>query len=75
MKITIESTSEIVEVNGVAARVWQGTSEAGVPVQCLIVRVAADKRYPCAEFERDLKETRSPTSADPMRAFPLRMVL
>jgi hypothetical protein len=75
MKMHIESTSQIVEVNGVDARVWEGTTDAGVPVQCLIVRIAADRRYSCAEFERDLKETRSPTSADPVRAFPLRMVL
>lgn len=32
MKITIESTTQIVEANGVKCRVWEGVTERGVKV-------------------------------------------
>lgn len=45
MKITIESTSQIVTiVQGVAeitARVWEGQTESGIKVACLIPRIVA----------------------------------
>jgi len=31
MKLTIEHTDRIVEVNGVPARVWEGVSDTGIP--------------------------------------------
>ncbi len=73
MKITIESTSETVIANGVECRVWEGFSEKSVPVQCLIVRIAADKGADLAQFEADLQEQRPPTVVQ--RAFPFRMTL
>ena len=46
MKIKLESTSHIVTfvVNGadVQARIWQGETEDGVPVQCFITRIAPE---------------------------------
>jgi hypothetical protein len=41
MKISLESTGEIADVNGVAARAWTGTTERGTPVVVFVVRVAA----------------------------------
>lgn len=40
MKITLESTSKIVELNGVPARVWEGKSESGIPCHAFITRIA-----------------------------------
>lgn len=73
MKITIESTSRIVNANGVDCRVWEGMSERGVKVQCLIPRIAALKGQDLSQFEAELSETKPP-SAD-VQAFPLRMIL
>ncbi len=67
MKITIESTTEIVTLNGVQCRVWEGQTEAGVKVQALI-----HKEQDLSQFDRELQEMRAPTGE---RAFPLRMIL
>lgn len=78
MKVTLESTTQIVECaagDGAIfhARVWEGTTEHGVKVQALIPRIAAHKDSDCSQFEAELKEQRPP-SVD-FQAFPLRMVL
>lgn len=82
MKITIESTTQVVFVNpregdraesGLACRVWEGETESGIKVQCLITRIAASKNDNLAQFERELIEHSAP-SAD-VRAFPLRMII
>ena len=81
MKIQIESTTKIVELvndNGavIPARIWEGTTDSGVPVHCFITRIAPtipkmDSRQ--AEFQRELKEQKAPT-AD-VAVYPLRMIL
>lgn len=73
MKITIESTTKIVHANGVECRVWEGETEHGVKVQCLIPRIAARLDQDLTQFEEELKETRPP-SPD-FEPFPLRMIL
>lgn len=84
MKITIESTSKIVtlEVGGrdVPARVWQGETESGIPVQCFVTRIAPEirKDHPeidtlTAVFERDLRRQADPRPT--VEAIPLRMIL
>ncbi|HEV2036917.1 MAG TPA: hypothetical protein VGU71_22425 [Candidatus Dormibacteraeota bacterium] len=78
MKITIESTDRVVElqVHGVQvpARVWEGKTERGAPVAVLVTRIAAHLEDDQADFERDLKETRPP-STHAVEAFPLRLIL
>lgn len=80
MKVTIESTEQIVTLHdspGASAhlqgRVWTGHTARGIPVQLLIVRIAAPAGADQAEFQREL-ETR-PAPAPSPAAFPLRMVL
>lgn len=36
MKITIESSNKIVELNGVPARIWEGQIESGIKVHCFV---------------------------------------
>ena len=74
MKITIENTAEMVSLNGVMMRIWEGVTESGIRVQCLITRVAVHKDSDCSQFDRELEETEAPRSDMP-RAFPLRMIL
>lgn len=73
MKATIESTTRIVELSGVRARVWEGKTDKGVPFVCFVALCAVDKKEDAAEFERDLKEHRAP-SAEAL-SFPGAMVL
>lgn len=73
MKITLESTTQIVEVNGIKCRVWEGVTERGIKVQALIPRIAAHKDSDLQQFEAELEEQRPP-SPD-FQPFPLRMVI
>lgn len=80
MKITIESTTKIVELTvadvlpGILARVWEGVTDAGIPVHCFIPRIAVHKSQDATEFEKDLFEQRAPTNAD-IEAYPLKLIL
>ena len=40
MKITLEQTSQMVDVNGVTCRVWEGETEKGIKISALIPRIA-----------------------------------
>lgn len=84
MKITIESTAKIVTLvvggHDVPARVWQGQTESGIPVQCFITRIApeipeSDPRIDerLVEFNRDLMQQADlrPT----VQAIPLRFII
>ena len=76
MKLTIESTTKIVEVNGVPARVWEGQTDSGIPVHCFITRVAVENGRVAADysqFERELKECVPPSAA--LEAIPLRLII
>lgn len=71
--MTLENTTRFVNVDGVEARVWEGTTAMGVRVQALVVRVAASAGEDVAEFERDLEETRPPSVE--AQAFPAKLRL
>jgi hypothetical protein len=78
MNIAIESTDRVIEIEGhdgmkMPARVWEGFTANGVPVQCLIVRIAAPVEYNQEDFEKDLAECKPPRMHD--QTFPLRMIL
>jgi hypothetical protein len=74
MKITIEKTDEIAEVNGVPARVWNGVTEGGIACSVLVTRLAVSQLADASEFERELSETPAPQDLDD-RVWPTRMVL
>lgn len=73
MKILVESTTKVVELNGVRMRVWEGNTENGIPVHVYIARVAVDARYDCQEFDADLSPTRTPSAV--VAALPSRSIL
>ena len=59
MKITIESTTQIVKVDGIDCRIWEGETDRGVKIFCLIPRIAAMKGQDLSQFEAELKEQRA----------------
>lgn len=86
MKITIESTTQIVqlwaadgtprqipETAPILARVWKGYTESGIEVQCLIPRIAAPTDADRTEFERELEE--QPAPPPEVLAFPLKLLI
>ncbi len=84
MKIEIESTTKIVTLviggHDVPARVWQGRTSEGIPVQCFITRIAPEipKTNPqidemTAMFDADLKRCADPRPI--VDAIPLRMIV
>ena len=57
MKISIENTTKIVQLNGIPARVWEGETESGIKVHCFITRIAIDKNDPRAEeFNKEFEK-------------------
>lgn len=79
MKVTLESTNKITLLVGdsggaVAARLWEGFTESGIPCHAFITRIAVSTQKDASEFERDLLETRAP-SEELAETIPSRMVL
>lgn len=74
MKITLESTTKIVSLNGIPARVWEGKTASGVDVVAMITRIAVpDEGQDLSEVERELAACRAPSAA--VEDFPLHMIL
>jgi len=80
MKIVIENTDKIVELDGegftgVPARIWEGETESGVPVTCFITRIAPRTHDEAAnaQFAEELQEVKNPTLY--AQGIPLRMFI
>jgi hypothetical protein len=84
MKITIESTSKIVSLVivgvDVPARVWQGETESGIPVQCFITLITPEIHEDnpdidrlTVDFERELIRQAPPRES--IDEIPLRMII
>ena len=78
MKITIESTDRIIliEQGGVSipARMWEGKTDSGIEIFCLITRIAAGDGQDIFQFAKELQEQKPP-SLDAVRVWPSRMIL
>ena len=74
MKIILESTPQIIDVNGIKSRLWEGKTESGIDIHCLIIRIAVNTESNQTEFEKEL-ESCSPPSAAGQAAFPVRLVV
>lgn len=77
MKLSLESTTKIVSVSAggalsIECRVWEGVTERGVRVQCLIPRIAVKLGRDMAKLEAEYARAPSVECQD---AFPLRMIL
>lgn len=76
MKLNLESTTKIIELNGTPARIWEGTTESGIKIHAFIHRVAVDKNEaPDAlqKFRDELLECKAPSPE--IEIYPLRMIL
>jgi hypothetical protein len=77
VNVTLQNTDKIVELKYhgayVPARVWEGTTDSGVPVVAFITRIAVRNDQDLTQFEAEL-QTVTPPSAD-VRAWPARMLI
>jgi hypothetical protein len=79
LKITIESTKRVVKFHArrgaapVDCRVWEGKTESGIEIQCLIPMIAVREEARQQEFEAELKTHRGP-QIEP-QAFPARLIV
>lgn len=82
MRVTLESTTKIVTLETIGGatipgRIWEGTTDTGIPVVAIITRIAAETAEDPERlelFRRELEKCRPPTPALE-GVFPLRMVL
>ena len=77
VKITLEPTDrmvEIVQLEPVPCRVWEGTTDSGIHVYVLVPRIAVHKDDDQTQFAQELKTVRAPSDAA-IQVFPMRMVL
>ena len=74
MKIELEPTTQLHTIDGVPARLWQGTTDQGTPIFAFITHIGVDKDTPSPEIEAALGQEVSPPRPE-LRVFPARMVL
>lgn len=61
MKLQIESTTQILEIDGVPVRIWRGITPGGQPCDVLVHRIGAPDGSPAmVELERELAEVATP---------------
>ena len=73
MKVTLESTTKIIALNGITARVWEGHTENGIAVHAFISRIAVHKDADLLQFENELQKCRPPSPE--IESYPARIVL
>lgn len=73
MRITMESTTKIVELNGVPARIWEGKTDSGISCHAYVTRIGVERDEDNAEFESELQEHRPPSPE--IEAIPLRLII
>ena len=56
MKATIESTDQLVDIDGVKCRAWKGMSSGGAQFTAFIVLLRVPNAMAQGEFERELIE-------------------
>lgn len=71
VKVILESTTKIVTIDGMPARIWEGKTESGVPCFAMITRIGVDRKEDTSQFEAELKECKEPlmTKSFPMALF------
>jgi len=74
MLIILKNTDKLVDVNGIKSLLWQGKTDSGIAITCLIIRIAVNAQADQTEFDQELIECRPP-SPEADRAFPVRLVV
>ena len=73
MKLTIESTTQLTEIDGVPVRLWKGITEQGTACLVFVHRLAVAPEADAEEFAAELVSTTTPAEA--FHTVPLVVVL
>jgi len=73
MIITIQNTEKVVTLDGVPARVWEGTTDSGIEVICFMTRILVPEDDRQDVFLRELQQCEKPSVA--AEAIPLHLIL
>jgi hypothetical protein len=73
MQVTLTNTTQIVTLNGVPARIWEGTTSTGIRVHAFITGIAVHNDDNQEQFERELLHVTPPTAEVPV--YPAHMVI
>jgi hypothetical protein len=73
MTIQVTSTSKLVRLNGVPARIWEGYTQSGIKIHVFITRVAVNKDEDTKQFELELQQCSAP-SGD-VQGYPMSLIL
>lgn len=74
MKVILESTTMVVNMNGIPTRIWEGKTESGIKVHAFITRIAAPAAEDQEKFKEELERCRPP-SPEIENEYSLRMFL
>lgn len=80
MKVTLESTAQIVELDTamggrMPARLWVGQTENGIAVHAFITRIAVHKDDDASQFERELSAAHVEVPDHLRGVYPARLVI
>lgn len=75
MKITIEATETLTEIDGVPVRLWQGVTDSGIFCKVFVHRIAVHKDANTAELDAELKSVDAPRGGPNYVPLPLALVL
>jgi len=74
MKVSLKSTTKIVKLNGIPARIWEGKTDSGIKIHVFITRIAVGEGEDQVQFQEELQECALP-SPEVEKAYPLSMIL
>lgn len=79
MKVTLQSTDRIVELQTasgrVPARIWEGQTERGIAVHAYITRIAVRMDRDASQFEAELIEAPTVPVSPDVSAIPTRLLI
>jgi hypothetical protein len=73
MRITMNSTTKVITLNGLPARIWEGATDSGIPCHAYITRIAVDRDGDSREFDQELQEHVPPSLE--IEQIPLSLIL
>jgi hypothetical protein len=64
MKVTMESTNKIVQINGVNSRIYEGVTESGIHFTAFMTYLKPDDERRSADLGIELGKSREPSPAN-----------
>jgi hypothetical protein len=73
MIVILTSTTKVVQLNGVPARIWEGYTSSGIKIRAFIKRVKVNKDEDIEKFELELQQCSGPS--EDVQGYPYSLIL